>query len=289
MDRRVQRRTERYHTLEIEGRPECRELLLELLWELDSLGCEEIEDPSRTRLLAYFAPASSASGLKEQIEAWIGRSDRGVAFRLRTMAFDSRAWLDEYSRSFTAFEVSPTFFIHPSWSPPSPRHPVNILLEPGHGFGTGTHESTQLAMLAVEAAASRAASMLDVGTGSGILALAGTRLRPGLRVAALDIDPLAVEAAAVNFHRNQLPPPLLFAGTTRSLARPFDLVAANLTGALLQSLADELIRLCRRFLVVSGFTSDQRDPVRNLFEDRSPLRVRREWTKNDWSCFLLEP
>jgi ribosomal protein L11 methyltransferase len=284
-------RVERYHVLEIEGPPESREFLLELIWDLDSLGCEELEDPGRTRLLVYFPSDIPRSELRRRIEGRIRNGGRSpeIAFRLRDVVFDSDSWLDSYSQSFRAFEVGPTFYIHPPWDGPSSRHPVNLLLEPGHGFGTGTHESTQLAMFAVESRVGGVTSLLDVGTGSGILALAAVKLNSELAVTALDIDPLAVEAAAVNFRRNHVSSPLLFAGTTRSLIHPSDLVAANLTCAILHELADELIRLCRRCLVVSGFTIDQTPQVRLLFEEGSPFRVRREWTRNGWSCLLLEP
>ena len=110
-----------------------------------------------------------------------------------------------------------------------------LVIEPGMAFGTGQHATTRGCLEAIEAAvvAGHVGSALDVGTGSGILALALARLGVP-RVVALDVDPAVLPLARENLARNGAPQVLLFAGTAAAVRGRFDLVVANL-------LADTLI------------------------------------------------
>lgn len=242
--------------------------LVTCLWELDCSGIEErdVADGAETAVLmeAWFPGERDPT----RLQAELARRFPGVQSAIRTAAQDPDEWLERYTQQFTGFAVDETFYVHPPWEEPSPQHPVNLLLEPGHGFGTGTHESTQLALRCLGALAKQAASMLDVGTGSGILSIAALKLNRELSVTALDIDPLAAQAAAANLQRNDVQAEVVVGGP-ECLATRFDLVVANLTGPLLRSLAGELARLTRHWLVVSGFTKDEQPLVQDaLAENR---------------------
>jgi ribosomal protein L11 methyltransferase len=203
----------------------------------------------------------------------------------KQIEFSTQEWLDKYAENFKAFSVGESFFIYPSWGSPSRAHPVNLLIDPSHGFGTGTHESTQLCLLALESTASEVRSLLDVGTGSGILAIAAQNLNPTLNVLAFDIDPLAVDAARENFLKNRIPAPKLWVGETRALSGQFELVVANLTAVIIRRLASEIGRLAREYLIVSGFTVDQGPLVlESLGKDFELLQV---FSRNDWLCYKL--
>jgi ribosomal protein L11 methyltransferase len=264
-------------------------LFLEALWEMGTLGAEELDPEGEVRLLAYFNANKPLEVLRNQVETSLldmGCGEGRISFhRLR---YDGSAWIEKFNTTFVGFEVTPTFWVYPPWDRSSDRHSVNILLEPGHGFGTGTHESTQMAMEAVAKCVRDCATMLDYGTGSGILTVAAAKLRPGLRIVAFDIDPLAVNAAAKTLQFNDLDELDLFVGEGGSLKGPFDLVVANLTAAIIFTVAADLERLSGRYLIVAGFTVSEVEFVTSVLLDAGPFAERNRWVKNDWACLLLE-
>jgi ribosomal protein L11 methyltransferase len=278
---------ERYHCLDIAFAVEQRDLITRLLWELDSIGFEELDEEDRRRVLAYFEPDVNIEQVCSRLRSAISSSGTDVSIEAHAIAYDSARWIEEYNLTFTGFEVNSTFWIHPPWEERSDDHPVNILIEPGHGFGTGTHESTQLALVAMVDIVPDVESVADVGTGSGILTAAAAKLGPGLRIVAFDADPLAVEAASKTFRQNNVEGVVLFAGEIESLAGRFDLILANLTSAILSSLADDLIRRTGKYLIASGFTLDEADRVKEDLEKGNFLRCSEQWTKNGWACWLL--
>jgi len=265
----------------------CREALIEILWELETLGCEETGESTRVRLTAFFPVSEETGRLKQQI---LGKcKEQGwepLHVSQKLIQFSPQEWLDRYSENFRAFAVGDSFFIYPSWGHPSPTHPVNILLDPGHAFGTGTHESTQLCLLALECSVSGVSTLLDVGTGSGILTIAAQKLNPMLSVFACDNDPLAVEAAHENFLRNQIPSRNLFVGEPATIASQFDLVVANLTAVIIQDLASEISRLARKYVIVAGFTSEQGPSVLESLKENFELL--QTFSRNGWLCYKLK-
>jgi ribosomal protein L11 methyltransferase len=160
---------------------------------------------------------------------------------------------------------------------------VAIRVEPALGFGDGTHETTSLCVEAIERviARRRVRSMLDVGTGTGVLAIAAGKL--GVEeIVATDIDPLARDAARVALRRNDVRARV----QTRLPARTFDLVVANLYFEPLRALAPELAKRVADggTVIVSGFTQE-----RPIVEAFSALTVTRRRTRGAWSCLELTP
>jgi ribosomal protein L11 methyltransferase len=275
--------------LKITVSPEQKDALAELLWGLETSGFEEKEAGDNLRVYAFFSTERRISSFASQVNHYL---ERGGIFPLEweveEYQFEPQEWIDRCRENFSEFEIGPTFFIHPPWREPSAEHAVNIMMEPSHGFGTGTHESTQAALLALESVVDQVDNMLDVGTGSGILSIAGKKLNPKLTVTAFDIDLLATQAAKKNFRMNQVRSGVqLFAGDTQALNSTFQLVVANLTLDIFRGRAWELLRLGSRHFVLSGFTSEQAGEVFSHFERYRALRVVDRWNLGDWSCFHL--
>lgn len=272
--------------IEVEVSAPYREVLVEILWELETLGCEESEESDRVRLTAFFPASDDPDRIRQQIlNRCRGEGWEPIHVSQQQMQFSPREWLDRYSENFKAFPVGNTFFIHPSWVSPSRDYPVNLLIEPGHGFGTGTHESTQLCLLALEYTAPEVSTLLDFGTGSGILAIAAQKLNPSLNVLAFDIDPLAVDAARENFFKNRIAKPKLWVGDTGAVAGQVDLVVANLTAVIIRRLASEIARLAKEYLIVSGFTVEQGPLVLESLE--KDFELLQAFSRNDWLCYKL--
>jgi ribosomal protein L11 methyltransferase len=163
--------------------------------------------------------------------------------------------------------------IPPAWSivPPSDAATANdavtakdvglrIVIQPGAGFGNGTHETTRLCLQAVSALSPRGGKpwrMLDFGSGSGILAIGAAKL--GATVAAVEIDELALENAAENARLNAVADRIRYSRTLDGVGGPFELVVANILRGVLLEFADELVtRLAPSgpaTLVLSGLVS----------------------------------
>jgi ribosomal protein L11 methyltransferase len=161
-------------------------------------------------------------------------------------------------------------------------------MEPGMAFGTGTHETTQLCMEALERYLTPGATCLDVGTGSGILAIAAMKLG-ARKVVGCDIDPIAVEIAASNGAQNGCATKVRWILGDLEKTRPFRpaCLVANLTAELIE---EEFWKLERRvksggFLILSGLLNRQAKRIERLRRQTS-LRLRQQLTKGEWTCLV---
>jgi ribosomal protein L11 methyltransferase len=162
---------------------------------------------------------------------------------------DDGSWRDGW-RPFARASVARPFLVRPPWVEADAAGFVELLVDGGHAFGTGSHPSTTLAL---EALASRAplGSVLDAGCGSGVLAV-GAALLGAERVVAVDLDPAAIEACVANAARNHVEVEVVACGIEEAPTEPFDVVVANLGSPLVVDLAGELTARCRRSLILSG-------------------------------------
>lgn len=181
------------------------------------------------------------------------------------------AWRDAWKEHFAPFELTPRVTIAPPWSVPAPKAGVRTLvLEPGRAFGTGLHASTSLvASLIDERAASFAGKvLLDVGTGSGILALAALVLGAA-RAVALDVDPEAVSVAIENAARNQLGDRFSArVGSAADAGGRYPLVLANIEAKILGPIAGDLVACVAPggTLILSGILAGERDAMIARYE-----------------------
>jgi ribosomal protein L11 methyltransferase len=264
--------------LEIRVPPDLIDAYVSQLWELGTIGLEEIRQPDGVIIRAFFPSSFPKGELQRHFPT--GRS--------HAVFSNPDDWVENYKKNFHGFPVGRTFYIHPSWETGSDDYPVNLVIDPGHAFGTGTHESTQLCLLALEQLAAGAASIADVGTGSGILALAARRLNPTARIVAVDNDWQAVEMARENFDRNAAARVRHLAATAAALKPPFDLVLANLALGIFQEAAGGIALLAGRNLVISGFTTDQAPLLSGLFAAHGLEPVDR-WEAGGWVALRLVP
>jgi ribosomal protein L11 methyltransferase len=166
------------------------------------------------------------------------------------------------------------------------QSPITIVIEPSMGFGTGHHATTRLCLAHLQQMELRKHTVLDVGTGSGVLALAATRLGAS-HVLAVDDDPDAIESARRNVALNPGADVTLgVVDIRRATLRPFDIVLANLTGGLLQMIAATLQQLAARGgrLVLSGFMENEEAAVLEAF---ASCTVERRSQEDEWICVTL--
>jgi ribosomal protein L11 methyltransferase len=175
--------------------------------------------------------------------------------------------------------------VAPPWD--VPQDGIVIIIQPSMGFGTGHHATTRLCLSALQQLDVKGRSVIDVGTGSGVLAIAATRLG-ATPVVAVDDDADAVQAARENVALNDAAAIDLRTADLRRDAFPaFDVVVANLTGGLLIQAAARLQDLARPggHLVLSGFMEHEEAEVLSSFNDPRPHLRQQE---QEWVCVTLQ-
>ena len=194
-------------------------------------------------------------------------------------------WARRSQENLRAIEAG-GLVIAPPWDVPKGPHPV-IIIEPSTGFGTGHHATTRLCLGMLQRLELRGARVLDVGTGSAVLALAAWKLGAA-DVVAVDNDPDALENARANIDRNGAGPSIDvicddLAGLRIQRA---DVVLANLTGAVLVRYASELRGLAvdGGYLILSGFAPQDAAVVRTAFRG---LDVIEESVEGEWAALAL--
>lgn len=198
---------------------------------------------------------------------------------------EEQNWVQLTQSQFDPIRVSDRLWIVPSWHESPDPAAVNLILDPGMAFGTGSHPTTRLCLEWLERNVSAACSVLDYGCGSGILAIAAARLGAG-KVAGVDIDPLAVDAARANAERNSVE--ALFADSAAPVAGQYDLVVANILSNPLRVLAPAICAHVRSGgrLALSGILREQAEEIIGIYAQWLPLQVAD--TREDWVCLSGE-
>ena len=209
------------------------------------------------------------------------------ALRCTPVEVPDEDWAARSQRSLTAIRIG-DFLIAPPWDLPAAVPPgvTCIVIEPSMGFGTGHHQSTRLCLRALSTQTLAGRQVLDLGTGSGVLALAAASR--GATVKALDVDPYALASAQAGAALNPgLPGVEWLVGDFRLVQMPpADVVLANLTGGLLIQAAPSIRRLVRPGgqLIVSGFLDDEVEDVRTALA----LTICRRLSEDGWVALVLQ-
>lgn len=173
-------------------------------------------------------------------------------------------WVRTTQAQFDTIRVSDRLWIVPTWHTPPKAAAINIRLDPGVAFGTGSHPTTRLCLEWLDAHLRPGQTVLDYGCGSGILAIAALKLGAG-RTLGTDIDPAAIEAARANCAANEVT--CEFTDAAASLNYQADVVLANILANPLKVLAPALAGHCRTggHLVLAGILSHQAEEIAAIY------------------------
>jgi ribosomal protein L11 methyltransferase len=247
---------------------DAREAVEYGLMEAGALGTETIESANGTaRVVGYFETPIQV----DAVRGHLGEALKiyGIAEtmlrELTARELAEQDWLTEWKKTWQPVEVGP-FIIAPSWSEPSSllgerADRVLMRIDPGMAFGTGTHETTRLCLKAIAKYFS-GGSFLDVGTGTGILAIAAAKLAPDARIIACDVDPDAIRIAGENAALNGVEAHIDFrVGSVSEEIPSADFVCANLTAPVIIDLLPALLGATCGRLVLSGILDSQFEMV----------------------------
>lgn len=194
-------------------------------------------------VLVALCPPDDVAALLSEVNATCDRARQaGLAVDpvvIRQRAAHEDEWRDVWKQYFRATRVGRTFIVRPSWDPGSVSDGDRVIdLDPGRAFGTGGHASTRLVIALAEAVEQKPVRrFLDLGCGSGILAIAAARIWPGAEGHALDVDPEAVACTEENLARNQVTSVAAWTGSLADAQGPYDLLMANIQANVLLDLA----------------------------------------------------
>jgi ribosomal protein L11 methyltransferase len=246
-----------FSALDVDVEPDAREAVEYALMEAGALGTETVDQ----KVTGYFSEIPERerirSELFEALRIYNLPSSSVRDMNVREVA--QRDWLEEWKQNWQPVEIG-RFIIAPPWTELSDVHDRLIIsIEPGMAFGTGTHETTRLCLDAIQKHFS-GGSFLDVGTGTGILAIAAAKLFPQARVEACDTDETAIAIARENAAANGVAVDFRVGSVDDSTASA-DLVCANLTADVITRMLRTLEGLTCGKLILSGILETQVEMV----------------------------
>jgi ribosomal protein L11 methyltransferase len=254
-----------FSALDVDIEPEAHEAVEYALMEAGALGTETTD----RRVTAYFAETPNRERVRNELFEALRIYDLPSSsvrdMSLREVA--QRDWLEEWKQSWQPVEVG-RYIIAPPWSNLGDIHDrLAIRIEPGMAFGTGTHETTRLCLNAIQKHYS-GGSFLDVGAGTGILAIAAAKLAPESRIEACDTDADAIAIARENAELNGVAEQINFwVGSIDDSTASADLVCANLTADVITSMMPSLVGVTCGTLILSGILETQIEMVQTALHD----------------------
>ena len=212
----------------------------------------------------------------------------------QTTEEETKDWLAEWKKGFVPFQLAGPYWVVPSWIVSPVASKFTITIDPGMAFGTGTHATTKMASYFVHKLCSRLKepgliSLIDVGTGTGILAMLAQKHNLG-QVVGIEIDPEARRVARENIKLNNLNqieiPDLL----VEEVKKTFDIVVANIIDGILVQIKPQLLHLLNPggHLFLTGILLEREDYFFNSFIEGSGLTVIRRVEQDEWVGYWVQ-
>jgi ribosomal protein L11 methyltransferase len=260
------------------------------------LTSDESAWPGLAQVTGFLAVGAETPAQRAALERFVDGlraiAGAGGDVRLDYRDLADQDWGQNWKKHFKPRALTPGLVVAPPWEPLAPGSGQTVMvIDPGQAFGTGQHESTLLCLRRVERLASHDLlpdSMLDVGCGTGILALYYLLLG-GPWALAIDIDPLAVEAARHNAQLNGVAERITVSDRPLSEVQgTFGLITANLTAPDLKALAPQLAPRLRKGgeLVAAGILAAQVEDVRKAFADQGLTVLEQDFVAG-WASLVL--
>jgi len=261
------------HELALICSEDAVEMVSDALMELDALAVSVLDaDADTSAENALFGepgmPAPRGGWQRSIVQALFPSAAEATDAATLLLAQD---WVRLTQSQFAPVEITPSFWIVPSWHEAPPQASTVMRLDPGLAFGTGTHPTTRMCLRWIAANAQAWPRVLDYGCGSGILAI-GTALHGALDIDAVDIDPAAVQASLANAEANKVK---LNAALPDAAKGAYPLVVANILATPLKLLAPLLCAhvAAGGHLILAGILERQADELKAAYAPWLALQV----------------
>jgi ribosomal protein L11 methyltransferase len=249
----------------------------------------------KKEIQAYFVHSQDNASIRKEIQRFLQGLNGLYPARQRSLRWrllKDRNWNSAWQRFFVPQKIGKAFLVTPPWAKPPTFRPRQVItIEPGMAFGTGTHATTRGCLEFIEKVApsfhGKGFSALDVGTGSGILAIALAK-SGAKRVLAVDVDPVALKVARANLRNNGVEKKVSLSGAKLSRIKAlFPVVVANLTAETIidQARALEKRVAPRGLLILSGILNRKTEEVVKHFA--ADFKVMRRKREKEWITLLL--
>ena len=256
-------------TLQVVVEPDASEAVEFALGELGAEGIEinnlGPKQAAQLTVVGYFSELPEEDAVRGAIEyaLEIYSLPSSSVHSSTWQAVEQQDWLAEWKKNWKPTETG-SFIVAPAWQEVSVEDKIVIRIEPSMAFGTGTHETTRLCLGAIEENLVSGESFLDVGTGTGILAIAAAKLQdsePFPPIYGCDTDEDSIKIAKENVEINDVKGITLEVGPLKEDAPKYDFTCANLTADVIVPILPLLLKKTKRMLVMSGILAEQRDWV----------------------------
>jgi ribosomal protein L11 methyltransferase len=270
-------------------------VVLEQMGDANNLEPDALERDVTGKI--YIPGDEDSEVLRGQIETALSVADSDVSLpKPRYQKLEEADWANAWKANYTPFRIGERLWIQPSWleAEDSNADDIRITLDPGMAFGTGTHQTTQLCLMALEKYLTEGARVLDVGTGSGILAIAAVKLGAA-EVVALDTDRQAVKAVIENGRINQVASKITtYQGTLAEFGpqkKHWDLTLVNILAPVILALLgeDDLLSYAAENgrVIFSGIIHEQVDEVERAIRAVGGMVIER-MSMGDWVALVVE-
>ena len=253
-----------WYALDVDVDGAAHEAVEYALIEAGALGTETTDHG----VTAYFAETPSRERVRDELFEALRIYDlpSSSVRDMNLREVPQRDWLEEWKQNWQPVEIG-RFIIAPPWSNLGEVHDRYVIrIEPGMAFGTGTHETTRLCLDAIQKHFA-GGSFLDVGTGTGILAIAAAKLFPDAHIEACDTDETAIAIARENAELNGVEQINFWTGSIDDATASADLVCANLTADVITSIMPALVGVTCGKLILSGILETQVEMVQTALHE----------------------
>lgn len=226
--------------------------------------------------------------VKEKLAEMASYLDLGdYQFQMKSLVEED--WANDWKKYYEPIEINEKLLVCPSWITPAPKENQQVIfLDPGSAFGTGSHETTFLCLKLLSKYLNEGKRVLDLGTGSGILAIAAEKMGAS-SVLALDLDAKAVEVTKENLLKNACTKVLAQQGSLEETKEKVDFLVANILAEVLAKLSSDMAKYLEKdaLLLMSGIISSKEHLVVEACK-ALPLKLLEREEKNDWVALLYQ-
>lgn len=273
---------------------EIEEPVINFLFEAGSCGCEQLQNA----VVAYFADQTSGTVIRSGIETYYKELAQ-LGFELPDQdieieTIEDQDWNAIWKKNFKPLVISKKLVVKPTWEKLKASTTASIIeIDPQQAFGTGHHATTCMLLRLLERHLSKDQIVLDVGTGTGILAIAAVKLGAD-KVVALDKDLIAARTAKENLRKNSAGAKTkLFAGELQALAPSapsFDVILANLNQSEISKLLPDFARLLKDsgHLFVTGILATDEKQILRRISGQTDLLLREKMVEDGWLGLVLQ-